>query len=134
MMDTSLATGLQIATFGIVVGAMLAYVIKLNDRLREQDRKIAVLETQLSPLWARVQAQISSDLHHPHERYLEMDTLLEKLEALKITDPERRRLKELLEERSRDMHEDITEEQRKKAQLMIQVMDLVVIEAKTVSK
>ena len=106
----------------------LARVVEIDEHLTKIDQALQVLQTQVSPLWARVQAQISADLHHPHPRYLEMDTLLERLEALTITAGERDRLKTLLVERSQDMHEDITDDQRKKAHLMIQVMDLVVTE------
>jgi hypothetical protein len=80
-------------------------------------------------MWATVQARMSSDLHHPDVRHLEMDTLLEKLDALTIAPPERDRLKVLLVAMSADMHDDITESQRKSALAMIPLMDLVVIEA-----
>jgi hypothetical protein len=127
----TLAAGLIVGSFTIFLAAILAYCVRINARQSEQAIDIATLKTQVSPLWARVQARISEDLHHPHPRYYEMDKLLESLEALTITTDERIRLKELLLERSVDMHEDITEEQRKKAQLMIQVMELVLLESKT---
>jgi hypothetical protein len=121
---------------GIIVGVavalfatMLVAIGALYARLRDIEKQMAVVTTQVSPLWARVQAQISSDLHHPHPRYFEMDKLLERLEALTITTAERVRLKELLGERAVDMHPDITESQRKAARAMIPVMDLVVLEA-----
>jgi hypothetical protein len=79
-------------------------------------------------LWARVQAQIAQDLHHPNPRYTEMDGLLEKLDNLTITLDERDRLKVLLAERSKDMHEDIGQQQREKASFMITVMDMVLAE------
>ena len=92
--------------------------------------QLSILSTQVSPLWARVQSQIASELHHPHPRYAEMDKLLEKLEAKpdELDDVERARLKTLLLERSIDMHEDITDSQRSSAKLMIGVMDKVLIE------
>lgn len=94
----------------------------------------AKLDTQMSPLWATVQARISEDLHHPHPRYFEMDRLLEALENMTISVSGRSRLKVLLHERSVDMHPDITEAQRRSAKAMIPVMDLVVIEAESESE
>ena len=118
------------AVVAAFTGGMFLYFRTLNAQLVEMRINISELKTQVSPLWAKVQAQISADLHHPNPRYFEMDKLLEKLEALTISHEERERLKELLLERSLDMHEDITDEQRQKAQLMIQVMALVLMEAK----
>jgi hypothetical protein len=94
------------------------------------DQSLIVLGTQMSPLWAQVQARIASELHHPHERYKEMDTLLEKLESKPsvLTVPERNRLKELLSQRTQDFHEDITPQQRSSAALMLGVMDKVLEE------
>ncbi|MGC2234271.1 MAG: hypothetical protein WBA09_22410 [Candidatus Acidiferrum sp.] len=127
---TGLEQGLLISCFSVSLAGLLAYVVRLNTRMGEQDKEIEILKTKISPLWMQVQARISSDLHHPSPRYLEMDALLEKLEALTITDEERTRLKVLLEERSTDMHAEINDEQRAKAKLMIGVMDLVLDEAR----
>jgi hypothetical protein len=127
---TGLEQGLLISLFSVSLAALLAYVVRLNGKLSEQEKEIAILKTQISPLWSQVQARISANLHHPHARYLEMDTLLEKLEALTISSEERLRLKVLLQERSVDMHYEISNEQRAEAKLMIGVMDLVLDEAK----
>jgi hypothetical protein len=127
---TGLEQGLLISLFSVSLAALLAYVVRLNGKLSEQEKEIAILKTQISPLWSQVQARISADLHHPHPRYLEMDTLLEKLEALTISSEERLRLKVLLQERSVDIHYEISNEQRAEAKLMIGVMDLVLDEAR----
>jgi hypothetical protein len=127
---SELSQGLTIAAFSVILAAILAFIVRLNGRIDALTVSTARLETQISPFWASVQAQISKDLHHPHERYHEMDGLLEKLEGLVITDPERNRLKALLLERSVDMHADITEDQRMRARLMIPLMDMVTEEAK----
>ena len=127
---SALETGILVAAFSVCLAAILAFVVRLNGRLNEFDKVITRLDTQVSPLWAQVQARISSDLHHPHPRYFEMDILLEKLEALTITNDERERLKVLLRERSVDMHEDISESQRQSAKIMSGVMDKVVLESK----
>jgi len=124
-----LAQGLIIAAFTIVVGAIIAFLKSMSDRLQKLEIEFAKLDTQVSPLWAKVQAQIAADLHHPEDRYREMDRLLEKLEAMSISNPERDRLKDLLLERSLDMHADISDDQRAKAKLMIGVMDMVLTEA-----
>jgi hypothetical protein len=121
---TTLIVGVVI----VILTAILAYTVRINDRQREQGEDIATLKTQISPLWQMVQAKITKDLHHPHPRYLEMDTLLEKLDALTITDNERLRLKVLLKERAQDMHADITPEQRISAEILLPVMDRVVME------
>ena len=123
-----------LGAFGLILAGILAYFVRLNSKVNAQDVEIATLKTQVSPLWAQVQARIAADLHHPHPRYFEMDGLLEKLEALTITSEERGRLKTLLTERSQDTHPDITEDQRKKAAFMVQVMDLVVVEAKEIKE
>lgn len=83
------------------------------------------LRTASVPLWSAVQKQIVRDLHQPHMRYLEMDTLLEKLESMTISPTERDRLKVLLEERSIDMTEDVTMDQRISAKMMSLVMEKV---------
>jgi hypothetical protein len=127
---TPLESGLIITLFGVAFTAIIALLVRMNVKIDQQGRDIGVLQTQVSPLWARVQAQISSDLHHPRIRYAEMDGLLEKLEALTITQRERDRLKVLLNERATDMHEDITDDQRKKAKLMIDIMEFALNEAK----
>jgi hypothetical protein len=131
---TPLIQGLIISTFSVAFAALLTYVVRLNSKLSEQEKEIAILKTQISPLWMRVQARISADLHHPHPRYLEMDILLEKLDSLSISNVERSRLKVLLEERSTDTSHEINDEQRAKARLMIGVMDLVLDEAKEGAK
>lgn len=123
----ALTQGLLIATFTAVLAGMGWLAVFLNNLSKD----VRQLQTQMSPFWASVQMQISKDLHQPHERYAEMDGLLEKLEHLTITHEERERLKVLLAERSQDMNEDITENQRKKASLMIPLMELVTEEAKT---
>ena len=118
-----------IAALLLIVTAVIAYCVRLNGLVREQGIEIATLKTQMSPLWARVQAQISSDLHHPEIVFHEMDHLLEKLEALTITDMERARLKVLLNERSTDMSKEVSDSQRNSAIIMSRVMDKVLEEA-----
>jgi hypothetical protein len=123
---SALVIGLIIAAFSILLGILVTGLYKLLSMAQD----IAILKTQVSPLWAQIQTRIAVDLHHPHPRYIEMDGLLEKLENLTITLEERKRLEILLQERSIDMHEDISELQRKEAKLMNQVMHIVLIEAK----
>jgi hypothetical protein len=125
---TSTESGLLVAAFGILLTGALSFFVYLNTQIQNLRTEVAKLSVQVSPLWSRVQAQIASDLHHPHPRYLEMDGLLEKLEALTITTDERVRLKELLVERSVDEHADISEVQRKQARIMVDVMDVVLAE------
>lgn len=118
-----------IALVTAAASAVVAYIVRLNSKISKMGLEIATLQTQVNPLWRRIQNQIARDLHHPQLRYREMDKLLEKLEGLTIEDKERDRLKELLVHRSLDMHPDISPIQRKKAELMSNVMDMVVMEA-----
>jgi hypothetical protein len=127
---SSLVQALIVAAFSAALGVIISYIKSLNAQFKALQLQVAKMDVQISPLWARVQAQIAADLHHPHPRYAEMDTLLESLDALTITPVQRDRLKVLLAARAVDMHADISEDQRKKASIMIAVMDLVVDEAK----
>jgi hypothetical protein len=129
---TPLEVGLIIAAFSVAFAALLAFTVRQNGRLQELEVKYSVLSTQVSPLWAQVQSRIAADLHQPHPRYAETDNLLAKLEALTITPEERVRLNELLVARSKDMSEDVTDMQRREASLMIQVMHIVVMEARNI--
>jgi hypothetical protein len=125
-----LLIGIIVAAFSIGLGSVIAYNVRQSAEMQKMRIEIATLSTQVSPLWAQIQSRIAADLHHPHPRYFEMDKLLEKLEALTITQDERVRLDTLLMERSVDMHDDITDIQRKEARLMSQVMHIVLLEAK----
>ena len=132
----ALLMALVAAALGLAGGIFLqnrlskaAAIRDLDLRLDAIEKDVARLGTQMSPLWARVQKQIAGELHHPHPRYKEMDTLLEELEALTISEAGRKRLKELLLLRSVDTHADITPEQRLSAKILISVMDKVLAEA-----
>jgi hypothetical protein len=120
---------LQIVT--IVFGAMLTAILAICGyvlvTITKHGERIGIVETQVSPLWARVQAQISADLHHPDDRHSEMDRLLEKLDHLQITLAERAVLRNLLRERMHDPSVSLTEQ--KSAAMMITVMERVLIEA-----
>jgi hypothetical protein len=128
---STLDIGLITTAFGVTLAAILATLGWMAKRVGKLVNDVSTLQTQMSPFWASVERIVSKDLHHPSPRYAEMDGLLEKLAALTITDDERERLKALLIERSTDTHEDITENQRTKASIMIPLMTLVLDEAKT---
>src|ERR1700719_3058349 len=98
--------GLVVASFG----ALITAVVSLLKSIRAMELQLNTVSTQMSPLWAQVQARIAAELHHPHPRYKEMDKLLERLETKPstITNGERVRLKELLSLRAVDTHPDIT--------------------------
>lgn len=93
------------------------------------DQQMAVLLTQVSPLWAAVQSKIAKDLTHPSAQFQEMDELLRQLEALTITDDGRTRLHDLLRERSTTQDPEVNDEERASAKLMIGIMEKVVAEA-----
>lgn len=127
--ENSILIGVVVAAFGAGFTAIFAYLRTLNADIVSIKVAMSKLDTQVSPLWAKVQAQISADLHHPHPQYKEMDDLLEKLEAITITSEERARLEVLLVQRSHDMSPMISNSQRESAVIMIQVMKKVLREA-----
>lgn len=95
--------------------------------------QIAVLTTQMSPLWSSVQSKIIAELHHPSKQFKEMDILMEQLEQLKITSDGTKRLKVLLLERSVDTSPEVSAEERASAILLLSVMDKVIDEAARVA-
>jgi hypothetical protein len=125
-MNSGIIIGVTVAMFA----ALLAAIAALYGRLRDLEDKMAIVTTQVSPLWKQVESRIAAELHHPHPRYAEMDQLLEQLEArpLQLSDASRLRLKELLSLRAVDTHPDITPQQRSSAALMLGVMDKVLEE------
>jgi hypothetical protein len=125
-----LAVGLIIAGFSVTLASVFGAFVRLSARMQAFEILISQLDTKVSPLWARVQTVIATDLHHPHVQYAEMDSLLEELTNLTISPTGRERLKVLLLERSKDMDTEITQDQRDSAILMIHVMDKVVKESK----
>jgi hypothetical protein len=127
--NNPIVVGIIIAVFSFGLSAMAIFLRSLNSQVGALRGDVRELNTKVAPFWARVQQQMSTDLHHPHPRYAEMDGLLEELEALVITPEKRLRLKQLLVERSNDFHEDITDDQRSTAILMVRVMDKTLIEA-----
>jgi hypothetical protein len=96
--------------------------------------KLEIVNTQMSPLWARVQAQIVADLHHPNPRFKEMDDLLEGLGRDELSVVEYERLEVMLGERAVDMHPDITKEQRAAAAYMVTSVMPNVIKEKAEAK
>ena len=100
------------------------------------ETRMAVLNTQVSPLWLVAQQKLSADLHHHGERYQEMDALLEELDALTIDKfpGHREALERMLIARSQDRHEDITDDQRDSALALLIIMRKVLIDANTPGK
>lgn len=101
-------------------------LVEDEKKLKERDdlqRRLTQLETQISPFWATLQTKLADALHHPHPESLESDALLEKLEKLTITGPERDRLGVLLSETIADPK--IATEEKAKAQMLILAMPLV---------
>jgi len=111
-----------------------ASAAKNEDRIRVLEQQIIIMQTQVSPLWASVQARISSDLHHPDPQFHEMDLLLEKLDNLTINANERARLIILLGERAISTDPLVTQKQRDSASIMVIIMKKVVAEAKAMNE
>jgi hypothetical protein len=118
--------------FAALVSGLTAFCVGITNRVRQLELSMRESDTKMSPLWARVQAELSSDLHHDDPKYKEADCLIEELAALTITPKGRRRLKELLAQRVVDP--DVPELERKKAKALIAVMDLVLMEAESVGE
>lgn len=130
--------GLVITSVALTMlsGFFWRYRDKSNAREADQAKRLAILEgqmaivtTQVSPLWAAVQAKISRDLTHPSTQFAEMDELLSKLGKLTITPEGRQRLDLLLAERILNTDPEITHEERESAKLMQGVMAKVVSDA-----
>lgn len=101
---------------------------KETDKWRaDVELRLTKMEFPVATLWAKVQRQLSEDLHHPEAGKAEMDELLEKLDKVEISVPETARLKELLIHRSEDKNTQKAE--RASARIMATVMDRVLEEA-----
>lgn len=107
--------------------ALIGVIVSLFKRMRTLETTVATLDTKVGPLWSQVQSRVAQELHHDDPKYAEMDHLLEELIALRISEPDRSRLRKLLTDRSTDPL--VTEAEHKSAQLMLLTMDKVVIEA-----
>lgn len=133
-LNTGLIIAVATAILALVTGIYLqtrqeriATAKELTKWQQSVDTTLAKHGTQLSPLWARVQDQISADLHHPDTEHSEMDHLLEKLDRLEITLAERAVLRQLLVERSHDPR--VSESEQESAVMMITVMARTLTEA-----
>jgi len=115
--------------FGTFVTGGIAFFVSINKRLNQLEKDSDVAKFQLIPLWAHVQKVLSADVHHDDPKFKEPDDLIDKLQNLTITFPERTRLKELLSERVVDPA--VTELESKKAKALIAIMDVVLIENET---
>lgn len=112
---------------GLFIAGMLVY--SQRQRAKEQAetaKRLAILETQMTPFWATLQTKLADALHHPHPESKERDALLEKLEKLTITQDERARLRTLLAEIIENPAETV--EEKAKAQLLLLAMPLVIAE------
>lgn len=115
-----------------MLNALLASGRKRDEKLEQIEKRLTQTEFQVTPLWAKVQKQLSEDLHHPEAKHEEMDGLLEKLEGLTITKGETARLKELLIDRTTD--ESVPKSEQDSASVMAIVMDKVLDAAARDSK
>jgi hypothetical protein len=130
-MSSQLLVGLIVAALSGFTSLLVMLYLNISGRLRLMEIGLATVNTQVSPLWAQVQSKVAQELHHDDPRYAEMDGLLERLIALKITTAERARLKQLLVQRVVDP--TVGAEEQKSAKLMIAVMEKVLVEATTIS-
>jgi hypothetical protein len=107
---------------------------ELLDRVNKMDSEISTMKTQISPLWSAVQAKIAADLTHPSPQFKRIDALLAKLLNLEITPKEREELHQGLIARSFSKDPEVSDRERLKAKVMLDVMELVLYEAQEETK
>ena len=117
--DSSPATPWILGALLPISGSILLLLYKIGNRL-------SVLEIQVTPLWATLQKQVADALHHPHSKDKETDGLLEKLEALTLTQEERGRLEVLLKTKTTNPEE--SDQEKKRADLLLFLMPRAVQE------
>lgn len=132
-----------LAAFAVILAGLITLWAKTsnekNKRITDLEKDVAglktlvaVTDTKVTPLWAKVQKQMSDELHHPHADHQEADDLIDKLENLEATPAETTRLKKLFHERANSKDPKITARERSIATIMPVIMDLVLEEADTV--
>lgn len=141
-MEQATINSYAIVAFGVVITTLIAIwrtssavknkrIDDLEAAVAELKVNAAVADTKLTPLWAKVQRQMSDELHHPHAENLEADELIDKLENLEATPSETARLKVLFHERANSDDPKISARERSIAKIMPVIMDLVLEEAES---
>jgi fumarate reductase subunit D len=109
---------------GLLIAGLLWNLNREKKKERDETQKrLTILEVQMSPFWATLQTKLADALHHPHPESKEKDALLEKLEALTISPEERIRLNALLINTSSDT--SVSTEERTRAKMLLLVMPVV---------
>ncbi len=136
---------LAIAFFGAVLslfaGLLLYYLagrqkaaailaaanVRLVDRVNDLERQLSAVNQAVVPISAAFQAILVKELTHFHTP--EMDGLMAKLgPPFTLTEVEAKRLGVLLEERQRDMNDQISDAERDAAQMLPLVMRRVLVD------
>jgi hypothetical protein len=117
-------------TVSVVVSLIMFYAVGrralavANARIVVLEKQSALLHSQVIPISAAFQAILIQELTHFHTP--EMDELMRKLgPPITITEDEMARLVTLLEERERDLGEDVPQEERDAAHMLPMVMKRV---------
>lgn len=124
---TTVVTGILAGVVSLLVGAILFYAAgrraaalliaaghsDVLHRLSIAETELAVLRQQVVPISAAFQAVLVQNLTHYHTP--ELDALMVKLAPYTLTKEEFNRLITLLDERTRDMGPEISEEEREAA-------------------
>jgi len=84
------------------------------------------MERQVPPFWSVFQKKVVASLHHPHPESAELDTYLEELESLTISDSRRSELVALLEAKRDNPNE--SSDERERAEILLFAMPRVVKE------
>ena len=126
------------ATVTFLVGLWMRSSGVKNKRIDDLEKdvnalklQVAISDTKITPLWAKVQKQMSDEIHHPDAANKETDDLIDKLENLEVTPTETARLKVLLHERANSTDPKVTARERSIAKIMPVIMDLVLEEAES---
>jgi hypothetical protein len=120
-----------LSILGIVIAALIGALVttffrwrdertKLESRVMDLERQIGIYGSQIAPINAAYQAMLIKQLTHYHTP--EMDALMVKLGTATIpptiNDQEMKRLIVLLDERTRDMGPEISEDERDAAEIL----------------
>jgi hypothetical protein len=98
-LKTSVETALSLARDSQdKLGGISADIRGLRSEVAAQTSRVAILESKMDVFWKNVAFDVSKILHSPHPGWEELDALLDKFRAARITVPEMTSLTEQLHE------------------------------------
>lgn len=109
-------------------------VKELEAIARDNKEKLSVMNQTVIPMYEAMKMKMVQILTHPHDEFMFPDILLQKLNGkggTYLTVKEMDKLEELMKERERDQHPDVTPEERLAAAALPIIIKLAVIEKQT---